>query len=80
MWDGFFAGNVGEMHYCAYSFADLFKAAFGRQATERENTQFAALTQDERNERVKELAKIADWRTENVTTGEGMFVAFWPGS
>jgi hypothetical protein len=68
------------MHYCAYSFADLFKAAHGRQATAAENKNFNALTQPQRNQAVKALAKQANWQTEEVETKAGLFIAFWPGS
>ncbi|MEX1123901.1 MAG: hypothetical protein WEC81_01900 [Patescibacteria group bacterium] len=66
------------MHYCAYSFADLFLAANGRVATDQENEKFNRLTQVERNAVVKKLAKQASWETEKVKTIEGRFIAFWP--
>ena len=66
------------MHYCAYSFADLFKAANGRPATSKENQTFEKLSQPERNREVAKLAERANWQTESVKTSEGLFVAFWP--
>lgn len=67
------------MHYCAYSFSDLFQAAYGRGFTAHEEKEFAALTQPKRNQKVRELAKLSGWQTEDVPSLEGpIFTAFWP--
>lgn len=67
------------MHYCAHSFADLFQAANGRGLTKKEEQAFAALTQKDRNKKVRQLAKLANWQIEDVKSREGpIFTAFWP--
>ncbi|HSX42105.1 MAG TPA: hypothetical protein VLE93_02020 [Candidatus Saccharimonadales bacterium] len=67
------------MHYCAYSFADLFQAAHGKGLTKKEGQAFAALSQNHRNQKVRELAKLANWQTKDVKSLEGpIFTAFWP--
>ncbi len=67
------------MHYCAYSFEDLFVAAHGRKWSRGEAKKFAALIQTERNQKVRELAMLANWQTEDAPSLEGpIFTAFWP--
>lgn len=66
-------------HYCQFSFAQLFAAATGRSWTSAENAELAALTQNERNIRVRELAKQANWFVQDVTGRDGLvYTAFWP--
>ncbi len=66
------------MHYCAYSFADLFQAANGRRSTEKEDQRFLELSQTQRNQSVQQLAAKAGWSTQLVETSAGEFLAFWP--
>jgi len=63
---------------CQFSFNDLHQAAFGRPLTEAERRELYALTQEERNERVGEWAKIAHWQTEDRVGADGIeYTAFW---
>ncbi|MCC6476455.1 hypothetical protein IT157_05300 [bacterium] len=64
-------------NHCCYSFADLFRAAFGREPEQTELDQLYALSQDERNRVVKEWAALADWETREVVGTDGvMYVSF----
>lgn len=66
-------------HYCQYSFKDLFIAAKGREWTKKENADFSALDQETRNVRVRELAKQANWRVQDILDRDGLtYTAFWP--
>ena len=68
------------MHYCAYSFDDLFKAVYKRPATKQEVDNLAKMSQTERNKKIRAMSFKAGWKTSEVKTKEGLFVAFWPGS
>lgn len=64
---------------CSYSFWDLFSKAYGRGATEKEKKDFFALTQDARNELVKQWADLASWEIdERVGTDGKIYTAFAP--
>jgi hypothetical protein len=64
---------------CAYSFADLFKAAVKREPASEELKSLYALPQTVRNEKVKEWAEIAGWETRERTGSDGkIYVAFAP--
>ena len=64
---------------CAYSFRDLFQAAFGREAKPEEMDEFSHLTQEEKNQKVKEWAKLADWNTLDKVGADGQtYTAFYP--
>ncbi len=64
---------------CAYSFSDLFFAAHERLMSEAEKASFAALTQEERNKAVQELAGLAGWKTREVLgTDSQKYLAFCP--
>ncbi len=64
---------------CEFSFADLFRAAEGRDWTSEEEAGFVSLTQDERNEWVSRLAAKAPQFTtkDKVGTDGVVYRAFW---
>jgi hypothetical protein len=64
---------------CAYSFADLFRAAFGREPLRDELDKLYALPQTERNRVVREWAEKAGWTTEAIRGTDGvMYTSFGP--
>lgn len=64
---------------CAHSFKDLFEAAFQRPATPEEIEQFRQLSQAEKNTKVREWAKLADWNcSDELGTDHQVYAAFWP--
>lgn len=64
---------------CAYSFADLYTAAFGQEPEQRELGALYALSQTERNRRVHAWAEQAGWGTEERIGSDGVvYLAFCP--
>jgi len=64
---------------CAFSFADLFRAAQNREPTEQELVALYALPQDLRNEKVQRWAQTAGWETRaRVGTDGQTYLAFAP--
>ncbi len=64
---------------CAYSFADLHRAAFGRLPSAEEQRRFSALSQPQRNELVRDWARKAGWETRDKTGSDGqLYAAFAP--
>lgn len=64
---------------CAYSYSDLFYAAYGRMPNSDELSKMATLTQTERNRYVKELARAASWQTQDkVGSDLQIYTAFAP--
>lgn len=64
---------------CAFSFRDLFIAAYGREPDGRELQLLYALSQEERNKTVKRWAKKADWEVTERTGSDGVtYLAFAP--
>lgn len=64
---------------CAYSFIDLYKAAFGHKIALKEKKAFQRLSQEEINSLVKEWANKAGWKTrEKRGTGNVLYLAFFP--
>lgn len=64
---------------CAYSFADLFTAAFGRAPTQDELAALYVLSQTERNAQVQQWAEQAGWGTEDRIGTDGVvYTAFCP--
>lgn len=64
---------------CTYSFADLYRAACGREPEARELAELYTLSRAEINATVKTWAERAGWRTREVTGSDGeLYLAFWP--
>jgi hypothetical protein len=64
---------------CNYSFADLYRAAFGRAAEPHELAALYALSRAEINATVREWAQRAGWRTRELRGTDGeTYLAFWP--
>ena len=64
---------------CAYSFFDLFRAAFKREPTIEEIAHFQNLPQPGKNEMVKQWAKEAAWEIQDRLGAEGeIYTAFAP--
>lgn len=65
--------------HCDMSFADLYRAAHGRDWSADEERGFSALTQEERNEMVRTLAhRAGDVRTEDQVGSDGaIYTAFY---
>lgn len=64
---------------CAYSFKDLFEAAFHREPTEDELGNLYALPQSQRNRQVREWAALAQWETRERVGFDGQdYIAFAP--
>jgi hypothetical protein len=64
---------------CQYSFEDLFFAAFGRKASLQEIEEFNQLSQESKNQKVKEWAGLADWNVvDRVGVDEKVYTAFYP--
>lgn len=64
---------------CAYSFYDLFHAAYQRQPSIEEIAHFENLSQSGKNELVKQWAEVAGWETEDRTgDDEQIYTAFAP--
>jgi hypothetical protein len=65
--------------YCDYSFADLFRAAHGREPEPAELEELYAKPRSEINQTVLEWAGQAGWRTREMKGRDGeVYVAFWP--
>lgn len=64
---------------CAYSFGDLYTAAFGRSPKRAELDALYALSQADRNVQVGEWARQAGWGTEQRVGTDGVvYTAFCP--
>lgn len=64
---------------CAYSFADLYTAAFGKKPEQAELDALYALSQTERNGQVEVWAQRAGWGTEPRVGSDGViYIAFCP--
>ena len=64
---------------CAYSFYDLFAAAFKRRPTIEETAHFENLSQEKKNGLVKEWAREAAWETKDKVGSDGAsYTAFAP--
>lgn len=57
---------------CAYSFSDLYEAAFGQVPAENFLLQFYALPQSERNIQVVSWARRAGWQTRLRKGSDGL--------
>jgi hypothetical protein len=65
--------------YCDYSFNDLYKAAYKKNLSKKEKTEFEKLSQEKINSLVLEWAKRAGWKTKNKTGYDGKnYLAFHP--
>jgi hypothetical protein len=64
---------------CAFSFADLYEAAFDRLPEDKELEDLYALPNVEKNKIVGEWAKHAGWSTDERLGDDGeTYLAFWP--
>jgi hypothetical protein len=64
---------------CAYSFFDLFRAAFKREPTIEEIAHFENLPQSGKNEMVKQWAAAAAWEAQDRVGTDGQtYTAFAP--
>lgn len=64
---------------CDFSFQDLYKAAFKKEATKTFQTKFAKLPQEKRNELVKLWAEKAGWGTKEKMGNDNLvYTAFCP--
>ncbi len=65
--------------HCAYSFADLFIAAFGEPPAQVALDELYALSQEERNIVVRDWARRAEWESFDVTGSDGVvYASFGP--
>lgn len=76
----FESGCFNEMkNSCAYSFADLYRAAFGKSPQPKTMLDLFAKSREEINLQVAEWAKIAGWKTQIRTGAAGVeYLAFCP--
>lgn len=64
---------------CAYSFWDLYKAAFGQDAPEEYKQKFFSMSQNKRNREVAEWAEKANWQLDRRLGTDGeIYLAFAP--
>lgn len=64
---------------CAYSFDDLYNAAFGESLDPQEKQRLQKLSQKELNNLVLEWAQKAGWKIrEKRGTGNVLYLAFFP--
>ncbi len=64
---------------CAYSFRDLFNAAYGREPNDGELQRFYSFSQEERNKTVKRWAQKANWEVAERIGSDGVvYLAFAP--
>ncbi len=64
---------------CAYSFKDLYKAAFSQEISEEKWVQFGKISQDERNKLVRRWAQKAGWEIKDKPGTDGLtYTAFCP--
>lgn len=64
---------------CAYSFEELYKAAFGRSLTKKEKLEFQESSQEEINNLVLVWAQKAKWTTDKRSGTDGReYIAFYP--
>ncbi len=64
---------------CAYSFRDLYFAAFGKQLSKEQIIKFERISQTDRNKLVKDWAKKAAWETKDKPGSDGLiYTAFCP--
>lgn len=61
--------------HCAYSFADLYTAAFGEQPSRAALDELYSLTQDERNIVVRDWVMRAEWESFDVQGADGVIYA-----
>ncbi|MBK6912010.1 MAG: hypothetical protein IPH10_13950 [bacterium] len=65
--------------HCAYSFADLYRAAYGGEPTREQLQELYALAQEQRNAVVREWVKRAGWETVDVRGTDGeVYASFGP--
>jgi len=65
--------------HCAYSFADLYEAAFGARPARAALEELYALSQDERNIIVRDWVRRAEWETFDVLGTDGVvYASFGP--
>ena len=65
--------------HCAYSFTDLFEAAFGEQPAQAAMDELYALSQVERNIVVRDWVRRAEWESFDVTGTDGVvYASFGP--
>lgn len=66
---------------CAYSFLDLYKAAFGKRPPLKEKLKLQKLSQEEINGLVMQWAKKAGWKTREKKGSDGKnYLSFWPAN
>ncbi|MCL5436013.1 MAG: hypothetical protein M1275_02940 [Patescibacteria group bacterium] len=64
---------------CAYSFADLYRAAFGKTPEPKFLVELFSKPRPEINRTVAEWAKAAGWKTEMKKSADGQeYLAFGP--
>lgn len=64
---------------CAYSFLDLYQAAFGIDFHNFDSIKFSGLSQSKKNEKVRQWAALAGWQTLDRIGSDGqLYVAFAP--
>lgn len=65
--------------HCAFSFADLYRAAFRAEPTREQLAELYAFTQEQRNTVVREWVKLAEWETTDVRGTDGvLYASFGP--
>lgn len=64
---------------CNYSYADLYRSAYGKNPTELILKKFTQLPQSGKNNLVKKWAKKAKWQTRRRKGYDGkLYIAFAP--
>lgn len=64
---------------CAYSFWDLYRAAFGKDASRKTKAKFYSMSQNMRNREVESWAKLANWQIDKRLGTDGeIYFAFAP--
>lgn len=64
---------------CNYSFWDLYKEVYGRDASDNEKSAFTALSQAEKNKKIKRWVEQVQWIYEDRIGADGAtYTAFAP--
>lgn len=64
---------------CAYSFTDLYRAAFGREPDAIAMAEFGRSSRQQRNTLVTRWAQLAGWETKDKVGSDGqVYTAFAP--
>jgi hypothetical protein len=70
--------TIPEDAECSFSFWDLYKAVFGKDASEDFKKEFSSYTQEEKNVLVKKWAEQVHWTIDDRIGSDGVtYTAFY---